>query len=155
MTKEDFSARITGAQGRMYRVARSYLRGEQDCLDAISETILKAWQKKDGLREERYFDTWLTRILIRECINIQRAQKRVVPMETPPETPSVPSKAPDVRDALDALPQKLRAAAVLHYMEGFPVADVAKAMRAPKGTVTSWLHYARLRLREALKEEIE
>lgn len=46
MTKEDFSARITGAQGRMYRVARSYLRGEQDCLDAISETILKAWQKK-------------------------------------------------------------------------------------------------------------
>lgn len=60
-----------------------------------------------------------------------------------------------MRDALDALPQKLRAAAVLHYMEGFPVADVAKAMRAPKGTVTSWLHYARLRLREALKEEIE
>ena len=156
MTKEEFGARVTAAQGRMYRVARSYLRGEHDCLDAISEAILKAWQKRASLRDESYFDTWLTRILIRECVNIQRAQKRVVPIESMPEgAAEQPAESAELRSALDALPQKMRAATVLHYMEGLPVRDIAQIMRAPKGSVTSWLHYARLRLRETLKEEIE
>ena len=156
MTRDDFALRVTDARNKMYRVARSYLRGESDCMDAISEAVVKAWQKRASLRDESFFDTWLIRILIRECVNIQRAQKRVVPVETLPETRfEPPDENASLRAALDGLPQKMRTATVLHYMEGLPVLDVAKAMRAPKGSVTSWLHYARLRLREALKEEIE
>jgi len=97
MTREEFGQRIISAQGRMYRVARGYLRGEQDCLDAISEAICKAWQKQGALRDERVFDPWLTRILIRECINIQRKQKRVVPVETLPEETVSPSDDEELR----------------------------------------------------------
>ena len=45
--------------------------------------------------------------------------------------------------ALDELPQKLRAAAVLHYMEGYTVAETAQILRVPKGTVCSRLTTAR------------
>ena len=152
MTKEEFANRVTSAQGRMYRIARGYLRNENDCLDAISEAILKAWQKQSTLRKEQFFDTWLTRILIRECVNIQRRQKRMLPMETPPEPPP-PADNQDLRLALDALPQALRIVTVMHYMEGYDVKDIASVLRVPRGTVSSRLHDARIKLRSLLKED--
>lgn len=155
MTREEFGQRITSAQGRMYRVARSYLRGEQDCLDAISEAICKAWQKQGALRNEQVFDPWLTQILIRECINIQRKQKRMIPVETLPEETAPPSDNMALCQALDALPQKLRAPVVLHYMEGYSVKEVAGILRSTKGAICSRLFHARSRLRALLKEEME
>jgi RNA polymerase sigma-70 factor (ECF subfamily) len=155
MTKDEFTRRITSTQGRLYRIARCYLHCEADCLDAVSETILKGWQKLAALRDEQMFDPWLCRILKRECINIQRRQKRMTPVDVLPETTEQPADNTSLRDALDALPQKLRVVTVLYYMEGYDVKDVAAILRIPKGTVTSRLHDARNRLRDILKEEIE
>ena len=42
VTREDFEGRVLDAREKMYRVARSYLQGEQDCLDAVSEAVLRA-----------------------------------------------------------------------------------------------------------------
>ena len=67
MNQEEFARRVTAMQNRMYRVACAYLRGEHDRLDAVSQAILRAWEKHGGLRQPQYFDTWLIRILIREC----------------------------------------------------------------------------------------
>ena len=153
MDKDDFSLRISSAQGSMYRIARSYLRSEQDCLDAISEAILKAWQKADTLREPQYFSTWLTRILIRECINIQRKQKRMPQLEALAEQPAPPAEDETLRLALDALPQKLRTIVVLHYMEGYQVQEIARALGTTKGAVCGRLSRARDALRALLKEE--
>lgn len=155
VTREDFEGRVLDAREKLYRVARSYLQGEQDCLDALSEAVLRAWQKRSTLRREEYFDTWLMRILMRECVNIQRRQKRVVPVESVPEMPAPDGSAAALRDALDALPQKLRTVTVLHYMEGYDVSELSRLLHIPKGTVTSRLHMARGRLREILKEDIE
>ena len=85
MDKEAFSRQVTAMQTSLYRVAASYLRGEADRLDAVSEAIARAWEKRGTLRDERFFKTWMTRILIRECIAITRRQKRAVPVETLPE----------------------------------------------------------------------
>jgi RNA polymerase sigma-70 factor (ECF subfamily) len=157
MDKEDFSLRITSAQGRMYRVARSYLRGEHDRLDAISEAILRAWQKRGSLRKEEFFEPWLIKILTRECVNIQRRQKRMVPVEELPRggEETLPSDNEALREALEALPQKLRTVTVLYYMEGYPVYEAAQALGITKGAVCSRLSRARGLLRELLKEEIE
>ena len=154
MDKEDFAARVTSAQGSLYRIACSYLACEHDRLDAISEAIFKAWQKRDTLRAERYFDTWLVRILIRECIAILRRQRRTTPVEqvAPPEGAS---QNEDLRRALERLPQKLRSATVLHYMEGYSVEEVASMLGTTKGAVCSRLSRARESLRALLKEEIE
>lgn len=155
MTREDFELRVRACQGKLYRVSRGYLRGEHDCLDAISEAICKAWQKLDTLRSDDAFDGWIVRILIHECIAIQRRQKRVFPVETLPETEAPQSRNAELRQALDELPQKERAAVVLHYMEGYDVAEVARMLHTPRGTVCSRLHYARLKLRDILKEDVQ
>ncbi|NLI21555.1 MAG: sigma-70 family RNA polymerase sigma factor [Clostridiales bacterium] len=154
MTREDFGERVTALENRLYHIARGYLKSEPNCLDAVSEAIVKAWQKRSALRDERLFETWLVRILIRECINIRRGQKRVVPMETPPEDAMErPADHAELRDALDSLPEDQRVAVVLHYLEGYSVAEIASLLHTFRGTVSSRLHYARLALRDLLKED--
>ena len=124
MDKEAFSRQVTAMQTSLYRVAASYLRGEADRLDAVSEAIARAWEKRGTLRDERYFKTWMTRILIRECIAITRCQKRAVPVETLPEQISDDAAYDRVnllRWGLEQLPQRQRTMIVLHYMEGYDV----------------------------------
>ena len=152
MTKEDFSIQVTSRQNQMYRIARSYLQGEHDCLDAVSEAILKAWQKQGTLRNEQYFGTWLCRILIRECVNILRRQKRMIPMESLPEEVQVEVDNGELYQALSELPQKYRTILVLHYMEGYSMREVAQILSITQGTVSSRLHYARGQLRALLGE---
>lgn len=155
MTQQEFGQKVTFMQQRLYRIARGYLRSEHDCLDAVSEAILKAWQKLDSLRDEQAFEYWLIRILNRECINIQRKQKRMIPVETLPEEAQTPSDNLELQMALDALPQKLRAPVVLHYMEGYTVKEVAWMLHTTQGAIGSKLYQARNKLRDLLKEDIE
>ena len=82
-------------------------------------------------------------------------RRRVTPVASLPEQGESDADTVALRDALDALPQKLRTVTVLYYMEGYGVRELARMLRVPKGTVTSRLHMARGRLRELLKEEIE
>ena len=155
MDKDAFAARVTVMQQSLYRVAASYLRGEADRLDAVSEAITRAWEKRGTLRDERLFATWLTRILIRECVNIQRRQRRAVPVDTLPEQAQEDGSddVQSLREAIEALPQRQRTIVVLHYMEEYDVREVARIMGTTRGAVCAGLSRARGTLRRRLGEE--
>lgn len=153
MDKQEFARRVTQMQGSLYRVAASYLRGESDRLDAVAEAIARAWEKCGTLRDEALFSTWMTRILIRVCVDIQRRQKRMTPVDTLPETPTGEDSCATLREAVDSLPQKLRTMVVLHYMEGYDVQEIARIMGTTKGAVCAGLFRAREKLRSMLGEE--
>nr|WP_276316266.1 sigma factor [Paenibacillus artemisiicola] len=51
----------------MYQVAKTILKRDADCEDAIQEAIIRSFEKIQTLREATYFKTWLLRILINEC----------------------------------------------------------------------------------------
>ncbi len=59
-------------------------------------------------------------------------------------------RTPDLRALLEPLPERQRAAVVLHYLAGFPVREVALMVGRPEGTVKSDLYQARQRLRAEL-----
>lgn len=155
MDKDTFARQVTDLQGSLYRVAASYLHGESDRLDAVSEAITRAWEKRHTLRDERLFRTWITRILIRECVNIQRRQKRSVPVDALPEAESEPEdeRIAALREALAQLPQRQRTMTVLHYMEEYDVREVARIMGTTKNAVCAGLSRARARLRALMGEE--
>ena len=73
MDKQEFTVRVLAMEGRLYRISRGLLAEEQDRLDAAQEAVIRAWQNLSRLRHEEFFETWLTRILINECRNIQRS----------------------------------------------------------------------------------
>ena len=65
----------------MYRVAFSILKNEDEIYDAISNTTVIVFEKIPSLRNEEYFKTWLTRILINECYKIYNQNKKIIYLE--------------------------------------------------------------------------
>ena len=155
LTKEEFARRAQDMERKMYRVTCAYLKEEQDRLDAAQEALLKAWKGRGKLKNPEYFDTWLIRILIRECVNIQRHQKRMTPVEHLPEKAAETGESAPVREAILALRENQRLPVVLYYMEGYTVEEIAKTMRLPKGTVCSRLARAREQMKQYLTKEAE
>lgn len=153
MDRETFAWQVTQMRTTMYRVAASYLRGEADRLDAVSEAIAKGWEKRGTLRDERLFSTWMTRILIRECINIQRRQRRMTPVDMLPEQATEEMESSGLEEAIDRLPQRQRTMVVLHYVEGYDVREIAAMMTTTKSAVCAGLSRARQRLRRLIGEE--
>ena len=74
MTKENLGRLILESERQMYLTAKTILRNDQDCGDAIQEAIVKAFQKIDTLRQDKYAKTWLMRILINECYSRLRRE---------------------------------------------------------------------------------
>jgi len=154
--KKEFAERVHAMQERLYRMTYGQLREEQDRRDAVQEAILKAWQSRERLRDPAYFETWLIRILINECHNIQRAGRRLVPVEKLPEKPYVEKNMEgsdaDLREAVLALPMKLRLPVMLHYIEGYTTEETGRILHVPAGTVRSRLKKARELMKKALSE---
>ena len=63
-----------------------------------------------------------------------------------------PAEDVDVRALIQALPERLRSAFLLHYYGGFPVREVAEMLGRPEGTIKADLYHARARLKTALGE---
>lgn len=141
---------MRGCERRLYRVARTLLNCDADCEDAVQEALLRAWARLDGLREERFFETWLIRILINECRRLMRRRPNALELseEIRAEEPSG-----ELMEALRALPPKHRIAMELHYVEGYSVRETAELLRLPEGTVKWRLNQGRALLKRQLGEE--
>ena len=55
MTKDDFAGSIKKYEGQMYRFALSIVRNETDAEDVVSETIRKAYENLNKLKNRRKF----------------------------------------------------------------------------------------------------
>ena len=155
MNKQEFTQQVMEAENSLYRVARTLSSNESDCEDAVQQAILTAYDKLDNLRNEKFFKTWLTRILINECYKIRRKSCFVISFED--YTADIPSDGKidnELRDAVFRLPIKLRSVIVLYYIEGYSVEETAYMLKLPQGTVKSRLHKARKLLKTMLDDEI-
>lgn len=155
MDKADFTCRVLNAERSLYRVAKTMLIYDADCEDAVQEAVLRAWEKRDTLRQPEYFQTWLTRILINECNRLAKSRRTdTVALEDCGALAAPDGREVDreLRECLLRLPLKLRTAVVLYYIEGYSVAETAKLTRVPAGTVKSRLSRARTLLRRELSD---
>ena len=150
MTADEFARRVEALKPVMYRVCRAQLSDRED---ASQEAILRAWEKQDGLREPKFFETWFIRILINACHDIQRRNRRTVAMDAPPEREPGPEHR-DLYLALRALNEKQRMCVLLHYIEGYSVREVAGMLGIGESAVKVRLMRGRNKLRELLSEEV-
>ena len=153
MDRERFIAEIEACSGMMYRVAWSVLRNNADCEDALQDAALRAWEKRAWLRDERFFRTWITRILINACTDTQRKRRRTVPLDEIPEQAAASAPDPALALALEALPEKLRLPLVLCYSEGMSYEEAADALRIPVTTLRGRIHRGKEQLRMELSRE--
>lgn len=154
MDKDEFSRRMIEMLPVLYRIAWTQLRQAADREDAVQETIRRAWEKRERLREERYMQTWVIRILLNVCDTIRRRARRLILSEELPQKAGTPERETPLLDALMSLEEKYRLPLQLRYVEGYSVAEVAQMLHLPQGTVKSRLSRGRDRLRAMVKEEV-
>lgn len=152
MDKERFIQLALAQQRRMYRIAVSYTASSADAEDAMQEALLRAWDKRNSLRDESLFATWLTRILINECKTLFRKRWRQLPVSGLPSlsTPPEDERAAQVRQTLFAMPERYRVPLVLNLLEGYTMQEIAEMLRLPLGTVKTRI----ARGKRLLKEEV-
>lgn len=156
MSPETFATEAMAMERTLYGVARSYLSSTADCCDAVQQALLRAWEKRGTLRNERYFRTWLTRILINECRTLLRRGKRMIPVaEVPERAAEMVEGRNELLPLLQELPEKYRLPLVLYHLEGYSVKEAARCLQLPCGTLTSRLKRGRALLKQNWKEEID
>ena len=153
MTNEAFTEAVIRMTPTLYRIARGQLLIEADQQDAVQETIRRSWEKRNSLKNERYLQTWVIRILLNVCHDTQRYGKREFPMEELPEQQLETQDYTDLRSALFQLKDKERIPVILHYIEGYDVKHVAEILKIPVNSVKTRLMRARAHLRDILNEE--
>jgi RNA polymerase sigma-70 factor (ECF subfamily) len=132
-------------EAHMYRIARAILCSEFDSADALQETAIRAWKQLPGLKDETRFESWLTRILVRESCRIA-GRKQPEPLTHDVQTPSTTAESEmrlDVAHILMRLPLAQRTALSLHYLQDMPVDRIAALLGVPKSTVKTRLRRGR------------
>ena len=152
--KEAFLALIDENRLNLYRVARGILIDKEDIEDALQNTIIHSFQKLNSLKQDEYFRTWIIRILINECNEILRKNKKVMYLDdnTNTEIYSDSYENMDLTRAINSLSEELRITTVLFYFEDTSLKNIAKILEIPEGTVRSRLTRARTKLREVMSE---
>ncbi|MBP3637085.1 MAG: sigma-70 family RNA polymerase sigma factor [Clostridia bacterium] len=153
MENEEFTRAILGMTDTLYRVASAQLRQRADREDAVQECLRKAWEHRHRLRDERYLQTWVIRILLNECHTMQRRMARTLPQEDVPAVQHTREEGP-LKEAMLRLEERYRMPLMLHYMEGYTVEETARILRVPQGTVKTWLSRGRKTLKAILNEEV-
>lgn len=154
MNHEEFAKWVESVRIKLYKTALTYLGSETLAMDAVDEAVYKALCGKWRLRQPEYFDTWITRILINECYNELRRQKRFQPLEELPETATETFDSLPLKEAIRRLPKELKDVIILRFFGGYTVAETAQALHIPPGTVATRQRKALQLLRLELEEEV-
>ena len=146
-----FTELMESQMQNMYKVARSILSRDEDVADAISDTILVCWEKIDTLKKNRFFRTWMTRILINKCNDILSAGQRTVFTDEPLEIEYMENEFLNLewKEMLQSLDEKYRIVLLLYYGEGFSIKEIAQILELTESAIKSRLS----RGREQVKQE--
>lgn len=153
MTEGEFVARSEQLKTRLYRTALLYLGGEHAAVDAVDEAVFRGYRGYRKLREDSFFETWLTRILINVCKDELRRKRREIAVDEMPEPSQPQLDALPLKQAVAALPEGLRSVIILRYFAGYTLEETAAALDIPRGTVSTRQKRALELLRLDLMEE--
>ncbi len=125
-----------------------------DAADAVQEAFVQAdrrWPELAGYDDPA---GWVRRVALHRLLNGERNRRRreeILRTIRPVADADLTADLLDLRRAVAALPDRMRATVCLHYLADLSVAEVAAALAVTEGTVKSNLHDARTRLRQFLE----
>ena len=154
-----FAALAAAAMPRLDGAAWLMLRDTDRAMDAVQNTLVRAWRDLPALRDPDRFDAWLYRLLINACTDETRRARRhrfdvdITEMAFQPAVGDASSTIAD-RDELERgfvrLGPEERAVIVLHHFLDLPLPEVAVALGIPLGTVKSRLYRGLREMRAVL-----
>lgn len=167
----DFNKLYNDHYDQIKRTAKSFLRNEEDALDAAQDTFLKAYESLDSYDGSASVSTWLTQICINTCRDKLRKRKtegkHVVPITQgnehlldSKEDKSDPMLLMDAAEAENSIycfflqmPDNLRQALMLRYNLELSYKDIAEEMGIPLNTAKTWVRRGRTQLLQTISPQ--
>jgi RNA polymerase sigma-70 factor (TIGR02954 family) len=139
----------------LYKTGYSFLKNEEDVLEAIQEVTYRAYKNIRSVREASYFKTWLIRIMINYCNDQLKKKNHVVLGDEVLNFHGSTDNyvAMEIQEAMLTLDDRSREILTLKYFHDMKIKDIADSMQRPEGTVKTWLNKALKSLRGKLEEK--
>lgn len=138
----------------VYRLALCRLDSRADAEDVFQDVFLRLLRDTTVFRDGEHLKAWLLRVTVNCCNDLRRSAwfKRTAPLEAAPDAAApMPETHSELWQAVHALPDDLRIAVWLHYVEGYGTDEIASLVGCRPATVRTRLHRARKRLKFELE----
>lgn len=151
---------------RIFRYIMSMVRDTAEAEDLTQETFLRAYQRRDSLRDEGAQTAWLYRIATHVCLDRLRQYARRSPKESEADLDDLDVAEPDapslqqtlerdemsecVQGYLNRLSDRYRAVILLHDMHDLTASEISQLLGESLATIKIRLHRARRKLSLAL-----
>lgn len=135
----------------LYKAGRAILNNDEDVTDAIQETVISAYRNIKSLKNDSYFKTWLTKILINKCKDIISKNKETVILDDYVEEGYIQeflSKF-EIEDMLNDLSKEQKLVVSLYYISQFNTREISEILKEPEGTIKSRISRAKIKLRQS------
>jgi len=169
--KKAFDPLVIKYQQRIANLISRFIRDQDEVLDVTQETFIKAYRALPNFRGDSQFYTWLYRVAINTAKNHLATLSRRPPQgdieaeiaeqmdmgtrlkeqETPERLAEEADLKAVILEAVDQLPEELKAALTLREIDGLSYDEIAEAMDCPIGTVRSRIFRAREAVDKAIK----
>ena len=157
-SEKALTAFLVENQNRFYRLAYSYLKNQDDALDAVQSGVCRALERQDSLRQAGAMTTWFYRILVHVCLDMLRQESRVVSLpdeELDVGTWEDPLPADDsLARRVDALPPDIATVIRLRFYEDMPLKDISTITNSNLSTVKTRLYSGLKKLRVSMEGEV-
>lgn len=155
--KESFGILIKNNKEYLYKMAFLYVKDEQDALEVIHEAVYRGFLNIEKLKKAKFFNTWITRILINVSIDFLKKKGKNEMLDE--STPIIKEKCEisteeklDLYNAIDLLNDNYKTVIIMMYFNDMKIKDISKVMEIPENTVKTYLRRAKQALGEVLKE---
>ncbi len=169
-----FAVLVARYEKPIFNYVYGMVRQRQDAEDLTQEAFVKAFFALKTYKDSFEFSTWMYRIARNVCLDYFRRQKvrsffslntpvgeeeedelgDFLPSGKDPEEDVLEGELlEEVSRAVGKLPLKFREVVVLRYVEELSYEDIAQILGVPTGTVKTYLHRAKVKLREILGKE--
>ena len=166
--KDLYSMIVRRYNQRLYRVGMSIINDDTEVEDAMQVAYINAYENLGKFAFRSSFPTWLTRILINECLLRLRKRKKsismndenmenVVRQDNEPRTPVTATINSELRsilnDAIRRLPEKYRSVFVMREIENMNIAETKECLDISEVNVKVRLNRAKVMLRDILSAQ--
>lgn len=155
--EEAFYQLIEIHQEKLYRMAYVYVQNENDAVELYQQTIIRAFEGINKLKNNDYFSTWLIRILI-NCSKSYIAKQKKIEVLDPTYFNDKKTiehtyleEQFDLWQALNLLEEKYKTVLLLRFYQDYSIYQIADILDLPEGTVKTNIRRGLKILRKQLK----
>ena len=169
-----FSALYESTQRDMYYIALKYMKNEEDAMDVLQDSYIKAWQSLATLKDPASFRAWFGRIVANTAKNALAKKRPMLFSQLEGENDEGEQFALDIEDEksefqpersytqketqelvhelIDSLSDEQRLCILMYHLDDQSIKDIAETFGISENTVKSRLLYGRKAIKGKAEE---